>query len=92
MVSQILQKLHGFCPLSVRYIKISLYLRGFLHVPLIIRANLRLNSRNSSLTFLYAGYIGEFEEVDDHRSGKIVIQLNGRYVSVAQQVNIRELC
>ncbi|KAF9249889.1 hypothetical protein DTO006G1_9420 [Penicillium roqueforti] len=23
-------------------------------------------------------YIGEFEEVDDHRSGKIVIQLNGR--------------
>ena len=27
------------------------------------------------------GYIGEFEEVDDHRSGKIVIQLNGRYES-----------
>ncbi|GAC98961.1 SSU ribosomal protein S8P [Pseudozyma hubeiensis SY62] len=25
-----------------------------------------------------AGYIGEFEEVDDHRSGKVVIQLNGR--------------
>jgi hypothetical protein len=25
-----------------------------------------------------AGYIGEFEEIDDHRSGKIVIQLNGR--------------
>ncbi|KAF3927006.1 hypothetical protein ABW20_dc0110322 [Dactylellina cionopaga] len=24
------------------------------------------------------GYISEFEEVDDHRSGKIVIQLNGR--------------
>jgi len=24
------------------------------------------------------GYIGEFEEVDDHRSGKIVIQLTGR--------------
>ncbi|KAL7272134.1 40S ribosomal protein S22 [Rhizina undulata] len=23
-------------------------------------------------------YIGDFEEVDDHRSGKIVIQLNGR--------------
>jgi small subunit ribosomal protein S15Ae len=23
-------------------------------------------------------YIGSFEEVDDHRSGKIVIQLNGR--------------
>lgn len=25
-----------------------------------------------------AGYIGEFEEIDDHRSGKIVVQLNGR--------------
>ncbi|OMJ10576.1 40S ribosomal protein S22 [Smittium culicis] len=24
------------------------------------------------------GYIGEFEEIDDHRSGKIVIQLIGR--------------
>jgi len=24
------------------------------------------------------GYIGEFEEIDDHRSGKIVVQLNGR--------------
>ena len=27
---------------------------------------------------LVAGYIGEFEIVDDHRSGKIVVQLNGR--------------
>ncbi|KAI1818705.1 40S ribosomal protein S22 [Poronia punctata] len=24
------------------------------------------------------GYIGEFEEIDNHRSGKIVVQLNGR--------------
>lgn len=24
------------------------------------------------------GYIDEFEEIDDHRSGKIVVQLNGR--------------
>lgn len=24
------------------------------------------------------GYIGEFEVIDDHRSGKIVVQLNGR--------------
>lgn len=24
------------------------------------------------------GYIDEFEEIDDHRSGKLVIQLNGR--------------
>ena len=26
----------------------------------------------------WAGFIEEFEEIDDHRSGKIVIQLNGR--------------
>ena len=26
-----------------------------------------------------AGYIGEFEFVDDHRGGKIVVELNGRY-------------
>ena len=31
--------------------------------------------------FTFLGYIGEFEEVDDHRSGKIVIQLNGRSVT-----------
>lgn len=28
--------------------------------------------------FLFLGYIGEFEYVDDHRSGKIVVELNGR--------------
>lgn len=26
----------------------------------------------------FVGYIGEFEYVDDHRSGKIVVELNGR--------------
>jgi small subunit ribosomal protein S15Ae len=30
------------------------------------------------LVSFYAGYIGEFEYVDDHRSGKIVVELNGR--------------
>ncbi len=34
--------------------------------------------RNKQLTGSFSGYIGEFEEVDDHRSGKIVVQLNGR--------------
>lgn len=28
--------------------------------------------------FLFAGYIGEFEIVDDHRAGKIVVNLTGR--------------
>lgn len=27
---------------------------------------------------MFQGYIGEFEIIDDHRAGKIVIQLNGR--------------
>ena len=27
---------------------------------------------------LISGYIGEFEYVDDHRAGKIVVELNGR--------------
>lgn len=29
-----------------------------------------------------AGYIGEFEFVDNHRSGKIVVELNGRCAAV----------
>jgi ribosomal protein S8 len=32
------------------------------------------------------GYIGEFEEVDDHRNGKIVIQLNGRVCNIPSSV------
>lgn len=30
------------------------------------------------LFIILIGYIGEFEYVDDHRSGKIVVELNGR--------------
>ncbi|QDS77787.1 40S ribosomal protein S22 [Venturia effusa] len=42
------------------------------------------------------GYIGEFEEVDDHRNGKIVIQLNGRLnktgvISPRYNVKLNEL-
>jgi len=42
------------------------------------------------------GYIGEFEEVDDHRNGKIVIQLNGRInktgvISPRYNVQLRDL-
>lgn len=28
--------------------------------------------------FMSAGYIGEFEIIDDHRAGKIVVNLTGR--------------
>lgn len=42
------------------------------------------------------GYIGEFEEVDDHRNGKVVIQLNGRLnktgvISPRYNVALRDL-
>ena len=30
------------------------------------------------INFLVVGYIGEFEIIDDHRAGKIVVHLNGR--------------
>ena len=33
------------------------------------------------------GYIGEFEIVDDHRAGKIVVNLNGRLNKVRNVFN-----
>ena len=44
----------------------------------------------------FSGYIGEFEEVDDHRNGKIVIQLNGRInktgvISPRYNVQLRDM-
>ena len=32
----------------------------------------------ANIFWLVLGYIGEFELVDDHRAGKIVVELNGR--------------
>ncbi|WOL09260.1 40S ribosomal protein S15a-1 [Canna indica] len=37
-----------------------------------------LKSDDTKLKANLVGYIGEFEYVDDHRSGKIVVELNGR--------------
>ncbi|KAK3678761.1 40S ribosomal protein S22 [Recurvomyces mirabilis] len=42
------------------------------------------------------GYIGEFEEVDDHRNGKVVIQLDGRLnktgvISPRYNVQLRDM-
>ncbi|KAG8090479.1 hypothetical protein GUJ93_ZPchr0011g28146 [Zizania palustris] len=34
--------------------------------------------QTGNFVILTTGYIGEFEFVDDHRSGKIVVELNGR--------------
>ena len=30
------------------------------------------------LFYVILGYIGEFEIIDDHRAGKIIVNLNGR--------------
>ncbi len=42
------------------------------------------------------GYIGEFEYVDDHRLGKIVVELNGRLnkcgvISPCFDVDVKEI-
>jgi len=41
-------------------------------------ASLLLSTFNFVCLFSPTGYIGEFEIVDDHRSGKIVVNLTGR--------------
>ena len=38
---------------------------------------IRFQNKNNT-RYSHLGYIGEFEIVDDHRSGKIVVNLNGR--------------
>lgn len=54
----------------------------FLHFTLLYFPNKTRNLKYKyvfTIFFLYVvGYIGEFEFVDDHRSGKIVVELNGR--------------
>lgn len=44
---------------------------------IILRYTLYLTDMVAFYVIL-SGYIGEFEQVDDHRAGKIVVQLNGR--------------
>jgi len=34
--------------------------------------------KHTNFFLWFIGYIAEFEYVDDHRSGKIVVELNGR--------------
>jgi small subunit ribosomal protein S15Ae len=48
------------------------------------------------LLVIRLGYIGEFELVDDHRAGKIVVELNGRLnkcgvISPRYDVGVAEL-
>lgn len=48
-----------------------------------------LSALQTSLTFVSKGYIGEFEYIDDHRAGKIVVNLNGRLNKVCLYLYIR---
>ena len=40
------------------------------------------------IILLVSGYIGEFEIVDDHRSGKIVVNLTGRLNKVSTVLSL----
>jgi ribosomal protein S8 len=40
--------------------------------------SISLITKNVDFFLKIKGYIGEFEIIDDHRSGKIVVNLNGR--------------
>jgi small subunit ribosomal protein S15Ae len=54
-------------------------LETILHAPCPLQVSVYvLDTFISATVLIDVGYIGEFEEIDDHRSGKIVIQLNGR--------------
>ena len=54
--------------------RIKLGGRGVIHAMSCVT----ISSRCCVLSCPTEGYIGEFEIVDDHRSGKIVVFLNGR--------------
>lgn len=42
-----------------------------------------------SRSVVFAGYIGEFEIIDDHRAGKIVVNLTGRLNKVSGLIKLR---
>lgn len=48
------------------------------HIPFFGSSLLPAHATVSANPPCSKGYIGEFEVIDDHRSGKIVVQLNGR--------------
>jgi ribosomal protein S8 len=91
--------LNNLCPLSARQNELYFW-RSILHITFYFGGRSCLFGRNISLFITklttYPGYIGEFEEVDDHRSGKVVIQLNGRLnktgvISPRYNVALRDL-
>lgn len=66
-------------PISKPNQRISLFYYGFeFTVEITFLSRLALLLLLGCMLTSHIGYIGEFEIVDDHRSGKIVVQLNGR--------------
>ena len=49
----------------------------------------KYNIPSHSLHFLFSGYIGEFEIIDDHRAGKIVVNLTGRLNKVGLVIEMK---
>lgn len=41
-----------------------------------------------NIVWSFAGYIGEFEIIEDHRAGKIVVNLTGRLNKVSGLINV----
>ncbi len=56
--------------------KNGIYQLMFIHHLMYYTTNLFTNY--FSLLSCWSGYIGEFEVIDDHRSGKVVVELIGR--------------
>lgn len=55
-------------------------------------SRLLITLKNDCFVVVVSGYIGEFEIVDDHRSGKIVVNLTGRLNKVHKHVFIYIYC
>lgn len=55
-------------------------------------SRLLITLKNGCFVVVVSGYIGEFEIVDDHRSGKIVVNLTGRLNKVHKHVFIYIYC
>ncbi len=54
----------------------------------VLTSIILLVKRKSLFSLSFQGYIGEFEIIDDHRSGKIVVNLNGRINKVCFQSSL----
>lgn len=64
---------------------------SMIHVQVLIRPSSKVIVKFLTVMMKH-GYINEFEIVDDHRAGKIVVHLNGRLNKVCLSINLFRLC